>query len=473
MGDSYENNTQSAPAREIDDLRDGAEQPTVEVVRTLDPEPREPFVSLSRIFLGCGITPIEGLLRFNLDPLAYDLTLGGLAPFLDIWVPLALARSVASHLDRLDELSGLLEWETRAAWSVQDKEEGGVVHNWKIGSDRVDPQEYSTALMLSTPFPRLHLLPPSTQIRTLLSSASAFLSAAKEGNWEALWARLTEWAVREYEGVVDSADEGDGGEEGGEGRLPLFSPPPSDTAGDEEEDLAPFFAFTTLTSLLALLALLPSTPSSSTTLPSRPPQHLSHLPSPVPSLSRAALLPTPSNPSPLSASPALKRAATLYLLDALSRLVAHSLGEAQLAELGGKKRARDKALRAEEKQEKEEGEWRDALEARLSGVEEALAARAEGGRGGAALAATANPAAATVAESAEVKRLRRDLRRLEGVVARLGASCTSTSGEGGSISTAGGAKGGWASWISEEKLPLVLVGVFVLGLAVGVGLARV
>jgi hypothetical protein len=54
----------------------------------LDPEHREPFVSLGALFLAAGITPAEGLLRFELrrDRLDYDLSLAGLEPFDEIWV---------------------------------------------------------------------------------------------------------------------------------------------------------------------------------------------------------------------------------------------------------------------------------------------------------------------------------------------------------------------------------------------------
>lgn len=112
------------------------------------PPRREPFVSLGRLFLACSVTPLEGLLRFKLDSLTYDISLGGLAPsqsrysstslhashscgshtVLDIWVPLKTARDVANSLGRLDELAALLDWQTRRAWSVEDKEEGGLVH---------------------------------------------------------------------------------------------------------------------------------------------------------------------------------------------------------------------------------------------------------------------------------------------------------------------------------------------------------
>jgi hypothetical protein len=92
----------------------------------------EPFVSLFRIFLACELSPLEGLLRFGLERPGYDSGLGGIAPFKDIWVPLATARRVAQELDVLVELAALLEWETRTAWSVEDREVGGIVHKYGV-----------------------------------------------------------------------------------------------------------------------------------------------------------------------------------------------------------------------------------------------------------------------------------------------------------------------------------------------------
>lgn len=89
---------------------------------------REPFVSLARVFIACGITPIEGLLRFPEVAKSYDTTLGGIAPFTDLWVPLRLARQVVAELGRLDELEQLLAWESRRAWTVEDREEGALLH---------------------------------------------------------------------------------------------------------------------------------------------------------------------------------------------------------------------------------------------------------------------------------------------------------------------------------------------------------
>jgi hypothetical protein len=89
---------------------------------------REPFISLARILLACAITPIEALLRFPLVAEAYDTTLGGLAPFLDLWVPLQLVRQVVRELGRLDELEALLDWDSRRAWTVEDREEEALLH---------------------------------------------------------------------------------------------------------------------------------------------------------------------------------------------------------------------------------------------------------------------------------------------------------------------------------------------------------
>ncbi|KAK4701734.1 hypothetical protein P7C70_g4492, partial [Phenoliferia sp. Uapishka_3] len=180
-------------------------QATVQVVRILDPEHREPFISLSRIFHACDVSPEEGLVRFELRKPAYDSSLGGLAPFIDIWVTLLEARKVAEELEVIDQLSALLEWETRSAWSVEDKEEGGgIVHNWKISSDRIDPSRYSTSAMLSTPFPRIHLLPVNSQVRTMTSPLPQVPESPL--SFPSLWSKITEWTILEHEKFLDSQE---------------------------------------------------------------------------------------------------------------------------------------------------------------------------------------------------------------------------------------------------------------------------
>ncbi|GAA5893811.1 hypothetical protein JCM6882_003101 [Rhodosporidiobolus microsporus] len=477
-------------------------------------ESREPFVSLSRLFLACCITPIEGLLRFRLDSLGeYDLSLGGLAPFLDLWTPLHLARKIAFSLNRHEELAALLEWETRAAWSVEDKEEGGVVHNWKIGSDRINPQEYSTALMLSTPFPRIHLVPPSSQIRTLLplstpsvlsSSPGASTSTTEKDRYIALWAKLTEWSTREYEAWVDAGadDAFSGGADASpsvRALSPLSSPTLSGTrtqraphrAGAEEADLAPLFVFTALSSLLHLLHLLPSSSSAfSSSAPSVsppfPPPSLTHLPS-LPSLARSSFFPpssSPYSPSATSQPPPLLLQ-KLYLADALARLSLHAWREAQGREIalrrrgqraggteGGKEEGEGGTVRREE-----DGAWREGVEERLKAVEEALRLSEgkveEKGEEG---------------KDLEVERLRRDFDRLEELVRQLSSASspspapafppapapasptpilanTATEGERTAPPTSTSAP-------LDARLAL-LVGAFVLGVAVGVGVVRV
>ncbi|GAA5825458.1 hypothetical protein JCM11251_006994 [Rhodosporidiobolus azoricus] len=475
----------------------------------------EPFVSLSRLFLACSIAPIEGLLRFRLDSLGeYDLTLGGLAPFLDVWTPLHLARKIAFSLDRHEELAALLEWETRAAWSVEDKEESGVVHNWKIGSDRINPQEYSTALMLSTTFPRIHLLPPSSQIRTLLPPASSALSAyssspftspsredQRNTQYLVLWSKMTEWSVREYEAWIEAgaeeafpalqaADSTGGAVSPPLSRAlsPIASPPLAPaprninvTAG--EDDLASYFTFTTLSSLLHLLDLVPTSASSFSSSPF-PPTSLSHLPL-LPPLPRSSFLPSSS-----SAPPALLQ--KIYLIDALSRISAHAFHEDQFkatAERRGGRGADGEQRVAENGGEQER--WKEKMQTRLKALEDALLSHSSSD----GTARVGGDETVTDLEEdedfSEIKRLRRDLSSLQEVVARLSSDKASTTTRGTTVgrtlsltpteasiqedapagrepAARAGAAGG-----NEVRLGSLVLAVFVLGLVVGVGLVKV
>ncbi|KAK4050325.1 hypothetical protein OIO90_005118 [Microbotryomycetes sp. JL221] len=180
----------------------GTSQATVQVIRLVDPEPRqyrEPFVSLARIFVASGLTPTQGLLMF--PEVQIDSTIAGLAPFVDLWVSLDTARKVATQLNRLDELAGLLEWDTRKAFSVHDKEQDGLVH-------KLDPQAYSTRAMLAVTFPRIHMLPSSTQIRTLMPDQTTFLEqpSACPTSFETLLSHLVNWSVIEHEAFIDVND---------------------------------------------------------------------------------------------------------------------------------------------------------------------------------------------------------------------------------------------------------------------------
>ncbi|GAA6022362.1 hypothetical protein JCM8202_000877 [Rhodotorula sphaerocarpa] len=325
------------------------------------------------------ITPIEGLLRFPEVAKSYDTTLGGIAPFTDLWVPLRLARQVVAELGRLHELAQLLAWESRRAWTVEDREEGALLHNWRIASEHLASGDYSTRNMLSTPFFRIDLLPPGTEIRTLLpvrETIPSFDALAPEGpavdpQFEVLLGKVVEWSVLEYERwsqqgqgfkllsedwpplsaaaadprqVPVTAPDVDDLEEDEEVQEQLrpSAPTPSAEAPSHEPDLVPLFLYTFLTSLVDLERLVPD-PAASTTSP----DFRAHLPSIAP-LSRVAMLDL-SHPGGLDA--ATLSSARLYLLDALSRLVLHHYHRAQLSGLDASRldRAREEeALRAEQ-----------------------------------------------------------------------------------------------------------------------------
>ncbi|GAA5820992.1 hypothetical protein JCM10212_006411 [Sporobolomyces blumeae] len=360
----------------IEDLTTGVSTQTLSVWRILDPELREPFVSLGRLFLASGLTPIEGLLRFEVEKPTYDCTLGGIAPFYDVWVPLETARAVARDLGRLDELAGLLDWDSRKAWTVDDKEEGSLVHNWKIASDRIPPASYSTERMLSTSFPRINLLPSGSQVRTLLPPASSFPSQPSAStsdpsktstSYDFLWSRLMEWTTLEYETWLECPEP--------EATLDDARPPSGQSVRASEvreperpRDLTPLFLFSTLVPLLSLSNALPvSAPARTASSSASTLTYLVGV-----ELSRSELLPPASSGPRTGSSPAdhghgrgrpVVRG-TLYLIDAISRLVLESWVNRE-----GPKRFQA-AERDERDQPGERGEkWRTGIEQRLEALE--------------------------------------------------------------------------------------------------------
>ncbi|GAA5940461.1 uncharacterized protein JCM15063_002333 [Sporobolomyces koalae] len=312
----------STTSSTVGDLTHGALKPSFEVYRLLDPELREPFVSIGRVFLACRITPVEGLLRYGLEKPAYDSTLGGIAPFYDIWVPLRKAREIALDLGVLEELAGLLELGTRKAWSVEDKEQGGMVHNWKIATDRIAPSDYSTQQMLSQVVcSRLWSLElpltkergkqglfPSATPATFRLATDLIRPSPPSFAFDALFAKLVEWSVHEYEHHVDSSDL----------QPPLqanttadrSSPDPAAVRDDDRSSLTPLFLFSTLAPLLALSRLIPE----HATMPD-PSRQLEHLSGVV--LTRSDLVPSSSTTSGLD--DATRRKGSVYLVDAVSR----------------------------------------------------------------------------------------------------------------------------------------------------------
>jgi hypothetical protein len=258
---------------------------------------------------------------------------------------------------------------------------------------------------------------------------------------------MTEWSTREYEAYLESRGEKDEAEEGEqEGWM-------SPNRGEKGDDLTPLFTFSTLTSLLHLRSLSPDEASPSSP-PSRAPTALTYL-SPRLTLSRSSFLP-PS--PPLSSSPTLKRTATLYLIDALSRLVADSHAEEQVKRIGEKRGERKKVEEKRERREGDEREWREAFEERMRGLEKVVRlSETERGSGR--------------GENDEVRRLRNEVRNLEVAVKRLSSPSFSrslTRQAAVSSSDAGGTRWVDTGW---EGKTAAFVAVFVLGLAVGVGVA--
>jgi hypothetical protein len=65
----------------------------------------------------------------------------------DIWVSLSTARDISAQLGVGEELSRLLDPATRTAWSLDDGDEGGMLHNWKIPQEYLAPSSYSADAM--------------------------------------------------------------------------------------------------------------------------------------------------------------------------------------------------------------------------------------------------------------------------------------------------------------------------------------
>ena len=141
--------------------------PTLTLTRILDPEHRVPYITLSPLLHSAGLTLIQGLLRFQLSPTSFDLSLAGLEPWDDLWISLPLARTVAAELGLASVLAAILDSRTNLAWSL-DEFEAGLAHNWRVPG--VNVAGYSTDAITSVQFERAQMLPQGQQIKTLISA---------------------------------------------------------------------------------------------------------------------------------------------------------------------------------------------------------------------------------------------------------------------------------------------------------------
>lgn len=167
----------------------------IDIIRILDPEHHEPFISIGRLLSLIQpnpispITAIEILKDLNQSLIKssstnynqsfkpiYSLLLNGLAPFPDLWVNLKLARqfSIRFGLLKVNDsnqkeeglLASLLDWDSRAIWSVvtlssvkEPIRTGELVSNWRIPEDVLPLRDYSLASLQETSFNKLELRP--------------------------------------------------------------------------------------------------------------------------------------------------------------------------------------------------------------------------------------------------------------------------------------------------------------------------
>ncbi|SPO34756.1 uncharacterized protein PSFLO_00227 [Pseudozyma flocculosa] len=157
------------------------------VTRILDPEHKQPYISLAPLLLAGGRTLVSGLLEFDLSLQDgdYDVHLTGLEPFDDIWTPLPLAAQVARQLGLHHRLGALLDRRTRQAWSLDEGGEAGIVHNWRAPPADVDPASYSTEALLRADIRTISLLDHGEAVRTLVSSQQRNAIVSRAGSTNA------------------------------------------------------------------------------------------------------------------------------------------------------------------------------------------------------------------------------------------------------------------------------------------------
>ncbi|ETS62957.1 hypothetical protein PaG_02726 [Moesziomyces aphidis] len=217
------------PCLEVNLSSSSPSTPYYTVTRILDPEHRVPYITLCPILAAAGLTILQGLLRFDLTPPAYDVSLAGLEPWDDLWISLPLTRSIAAELGLLHNLAAILDPTTSLAWSLDEFAEG-LLHNWRVPQAVVDAASYSTDAITrpDVGFGNVLMLPKGQQIKTLVS---ADLRATIVGKAEArrkqpqfqLQQKLVQWSTQLHSIWLDFsnlADQYDG--DSGEHRAPLL-----------------------------------------------------------------------------------------------------------------------------------------------------------------------------------------------------------------------------------------------------------
>ncbi|OCF41857.1 hypothetical protein I317_04367 [Kwoniella heveanensis CBS 569] len=188
----------------------------IPIYLTLDPA-QPPHMSLLPLFMTLSPTsPLQILASLRLAPEHYSLTMEGIAPYIDIWAPLSLAREVCAKLgvgrlfwDDEDPLRGLLGMEVDDAMSWDDGE--GIGHNWLPPTSQLPRSAYSLSSLMSAPISGPAIIQDNRFITTPLDhhvrieildeSANNNHSKIREGKWAEAWDDLlilTDAAWREY-----------------------------------------------------------------------------------------------------------------------------------------------------------------------------------------------------------------------------------------------------------------------------------
>ncbi|KAH8928676.1 hypothetical protein BT69DRAFT_1276965 [Atractiella rhizophila] len=145
----------------------------VSLIRIIDPERGEPFVAASLLFTSQGLTPLEGLHRFSLTfHEDYERELGGMEPWEDIWLVFPAAIRLAKAMKVFEKLKGFLDWKSRGCYSIYDAEQGGIVHNWRIGEEELEKGKYSLDALLKTDFSEIVLLEEESTLNTPFSHSA-------------------------------------------------------------------------------------------------------------------------------------------------------------------------------------------------------------------------------------------------------------------------------------------------------------
>ncbi|SAL97469.1 hypothetical protein [Absidia glauca] len=109
---------------------------------------RQHWISAGQLWKACGLTLTEGLFLFQLAPSHYQLDfLIPSFPYQDVWVPLTLARSMATTLGVLDDLAWFLDDSVLSKVESADHADRlEMVHNWRILG--IPNTSYSTRALL-------------------------------------------------------------------------------------------------------------------------------------------------------------------------------------------------------------------------------------------------------------------------------------------------------------------------------------